>query len=306
VEQTTLRRKDVEVKSDASEKNRQDTPQTTKLIDLAQRTLSESGLSVTALNHFLTCPNKFLYQSILKIPQAPSIPSEKGTAMHAALSDVWKSKDVVDSGEKGIEKILAGSITHFLEDSFLPLADKKAVEKELLESVALVATALLPHFKFGKEKNASVLTEHWVRTIFNSAKPELIPIHGKLDAIVDTGSEVFVFDYKTKQAMSVAEIKGETKNSNGDYFRQLVFYKMLLSSDPKWRTRRITPALVFVSPDEKGRCPTVSLPIDDTDIDVVKKDITTLIKSVQSGDIARTHCEDVMCEWCGLARLAKE
>ena len=34
-----------------------------------------------------------LYKSILKVPEAPSPTSEKGIAIHKALSLVWKEKD---------------------------------------------------------------------------------------------------------------------------------------------------------------------------------------------------------------------
>ncbi len=55
------------------------------MTSIAKQILLENGLSVTALNHFLECPSKFLYLSILKLPQAPSPAAEKGTAMHYAI-----------------------------------------------------------------------------------------------------------------------------------------------------------------------------------------------------------------------------
>ncbi|MEK9185139.1 MAG: ATP-dependent DNA helicase, partial [Patescibacteria group bacterium] len=56
-----------------------------KCIDYAKSILQESGLSVTALNHFIKCPSEFLYQSILKLPQPLAPLAEKGNAMHTAL-----------------------------------------------------------------------------------------------------------------------------------------------------------------------------------------------------------------------------
>ena len=49
----------------------------TKMIGLAKEVLLDTGLSVTALNHFIKCPNEFLYESIMKLPQAPSAAAEK-------------------------------------------------------------------------------------------------------------------------------------------------------------------------------------------------------------------------------------
>ncbi len=282
------------------------------LIDIAKHTLLEKGLSVTALNHFLECPNKFLYQSILKLPQAPSVPAEKGTAMHSAFDSVWSSKKTTPAD---VEKILTERVTEYFEDSFLPILEKQSALKELLADVPAVAKALEPHFNIlnstSDTGSASIFTESWVETEFvgkftqdRSSEIIRISLHGKLDAIVDTGKEVYVFDYKTRQAMSVNAIRGETKSSSdGNYFRQLIFYKMLLSNDPRWRLRTVIPALVFVSPDDKGRCPTVTLPIEIGDVDRVKMEIQSLIDSVWNGEIARAKCNDAKCEWCGVRAI---
>jgi DNA helicase-2/ATP-dependent DNA helicase PcrA len=42
------------------------------------------------------------------------------------------------------------------------------------------------------------------------------------------GDIVNVVDYKTGKPKTRNELMGETKNANGDYYRQLVFYKLLL------------------------------------------------------------------------------
>ncbi len=280
-----------------------------QVIDIAKRVLLEKGLSVTALNHFLTCPNTFLYQSILKVPQAPSISADRGTAMHEAISAVWRSDvfAISDGRERTarIQRIMEDSLVEYFKTSFLPLTDKEAVKKELLADAPAVADALEPHFMLKGEKDA-VYAEHWVKTLFNGSfagQEILIPLHGKLDAILDRSDEVSVFDYKTKQAMSVHAIKGETKSSDGGYFRQLIFYKMLLADEIKWRTKKVIPALVFVSPDEKGRCPTVSVPINPEDVERVKKEIQSLIDAVWSGDIVGKKCDDERCEWCGIAGI---
>jgi DNA helicase-2/ATP-dependent DNA helicase PcrA len=290
-------------------------PIQTKLVAIAKHVLLEKGLSVTALNHFMDCPSKFIYQSILKMPQAPAVPSEKGNAMHEALAKVWRSEKRGTNGTssilaKDIQAILKESLEDYFKKSFLPTNEKKSAEKELVEDVPAVAKALEPHFK--TPPNTAVFTESWAETEFLGAYaenkkgqpvPVRIPIHGKLDAVLDTGNELFIFDYKTRKAMSQNAIKGETKNDDGNYFRQLIFYKILAESEPRWRGRRITPSLVFVSPDDKGRCPTVTLPIETTDIARVKSEIQSLIDSVWSGTIALDYCTDPECEWCGMKRV---
>jgi DNA helicase-2/ATP-dependent DNA helicase PcrA len=277
-------------------------PKASPLIDLAQRVLTEKGLSVTALNHFLECQSTFLYQSILKLPQAPSVAAEKGSAMHAAFDYIWKQEN---RSVKNLEKMLEEKIAEYFNQSFLVLSEKESAKKELLAEVPAVAKALESHFI--SAKGSAVFTESWVSTEFKgnyNGKEILIPIHGKLDAIVDTGKDVYVFDYKTRQAMSVNAIKGETKtDSTGNYFRQLVFYKMLVGNDARWRGRNIIPSLVFVSPDDKGRCPTITLPIEQADIKKVQEEIQLLVDSVWSGKIVEGKCDDAKCEWCGMGEI---
>jgi DNA helicase-2/ATP-dependent DNA helicase PcrA len=276
-----------------------------KMVDMAKDVLLDNGLSVTALNHFLECPNKFLYESILKLPQALSPAAEKGTAMHEAISNVWKEEN--RTTEK-IQEIISETVAEYLATSFLAVSEKESVKKELSDDAPIIAQALLPHFAV----KGPIFTERWVRTVFDGSYTDIsgktqqviIPIHGKLDAIVESGRDVQVFDYKTSQAMSVNKIKGETKDSDGGYFRQLIFYKLLLADDPLWKNRNIIPALAFISPDDKGRCPIITVPIMPEDTENLKKQIQSLIDSVWSGSIATAKCSDPACPWCGLRQIS--
>ncbi len=269
------------------------------LLDVIKQVLIKKGLSVTALSYFIECPNRFIYNSILKLPQAPSVSAEKGTAMHEAISRVWKSKSRT---KQDIEMILRAVIVEFFAKSFLLISEKKSAQKELLETVSDVARELEKHFAIGGAVFTEIWVEHEFQAIHNKQSIH-IPIHGKLDALIDTGIGALVFDYKTKQVMSVNAIKGLTKSGDGSYFRQLIFYKMLVGGDIRWKTRKVSPALVFVSPDDKGRCPTIAIDIANTDITRVYDEINLLIETVWSGAILKAKCTDEKCEWCGMRNL---
>lgn len=300
VKQVDLIRSNSLIKSSSEHLKRSTTGE--KIIDLAKRTIMDKGISVTALNHYLRCPNEFIYQSILRLPQSLSVSAEKGTAMHEAISAIWKSGHV---DVTSIGSIMKSTIHDYFETSFLSISDKSLIKNQLSADIPVIAKALADHFAL-KQKSDIVFVEHWVQTVhsvMHNNKSVEVSIHGKLDAIVDKNYEILVFDYKTRQALSVNAIRGETKNSNGDYFRQLIFYKMLLNGTQKWRSKKIIPALVFVSPDDKDRCPTVMLPITVDDTDRVGKEIQSLIDSVWSGEIVGKKCGDDRCHWCGLSQL---
>jgi DNA helicase-2/ATP-dependent DNA helicase PcrA len=291
-------------------------------LEYAKITLLENGLSVTALNHFLTCPSQFFYKSILKLPEPPSATSEKGNAMHEAISNVWRAHSptpqpppqrvggvgkntgsfspLLGRGVRGeVEKIIINSVQQYFRHSLINKTEKEVILEELIANAPKVATALTDHFN----KSGKVLTESWVDTFykwkFGDQNIE-IKLHGKMDAIVENENNIEVFDYKTKEGMSVNEIKGETKNSTGDYFRQLIFYKLLLSENSRYQNKKVEPSLVFVKPDSKGRCPIISLPIQESDIERVKNEISSLLDSIWSGSLLTTSCSEKDCKYCAL------
>ncbi|HVZ10917.1 MAG TPA: ATP-dependent DNA helicase [Candidatus Paceibacterota bacterium] len=259
--------------------------------ELAKKVLYENGLSVTALNHFCDCPSKFFYKSILRLPEAPTLNTEKGNAMHEAMAAVWhlphKTKDTI--GET-----ISRVVKEYFSTSLLPSFEKAPALEALLEDAPIVAAALAAHVR----QSGAIATETRRETMFG----ELL-LHGKLDAVIESSTLVSIYDYKTREAMSVNAIKGQTQTDDGNYFRQLVFYKLLVLGDPRAAKKTIEPALVFIKPDAKGRCPIVSLPIETSDIEILKKEVQLLIDTVKSGKLLDSSCDDKDCEFCALRRL---
>ena len=180
----------------------------------------------------------------------------------------------------------------------MPLFEKETILNELLADAPKVARELELHFK----QEGRVATESWVETFFTHQQTEF-RIHGKLDVILEQDKKVLIYDYKTKKAMSVNAIKGETASEDGGYFRQLVFYKMLLENKENYKNKEIEPALVFIRPDEKGRCPTVSLPIEKSDIEEVEDHLKNLIDSVWSSSLLTSDCSDPDCKYCKYKKI---
>jgi len=290
----------------------------------AKRMLQERGLSVTALNHFLDCPNKFLYRSVLKIPDMPNINSEKGTAMHNALAAVFRL------GEKNlnkIERIIRKKAFEHLDNSFLRKFEIEALKETLDKEIPLIVGSLKDHFSLSdisKDEPGSVSVEkaaageleivvlgdkkiNPVSGREGSERPSAtnrikVPIHGRLDLVVERKDGVQVFDYKTKKKMTEEAIRGENKGSNGEYLRQLIFYVLLVSQNPRYKDKNISSSLVFLTPDEKGRVKIVALSVSKEEINSLKEDIRKLAESVYSGEILNQTCSEPKCEWCALRK----
>lgn len=262
-------------------------------IEHAKRVLLDEGISVSALNNFLACPSTFYMRNILKVPEAPSASSEKGNAMHAALSACWK---LSDKSPKALEAEIEKSVREYFSRSLLVTFEKDAAMAELLEAAPKVATSLAPHFS----QEGEIRTEAWFDTQFREFR-----LHGRIDAVLTTDDAVKVYDYKTRDSMSEASIKGETKDSTGDYFRQLTFYTMLLKAVPSNKGKRTEAAIVFAKPDRKGVCSTVTLPITSSDIGTVEAALRGLTDSVWSGKVLTSKCDEPDCVYCALLRVSR-
>ncbi|MFZ2522718.1 MAG: ATP-dependent DNA helicase [Minisyncoccia bacterium] len=272
-----------------------------ELLEYSKRSLMENGLSVTALNHYIECPSKFLYKSILKIPEAPNAISEKGIAMHKAISEVWKS-GAKDS--KDIKKVMDRVIRSYFDTSFIQKSEREILLEELLTDSGAVSVALKEHFGGSN----TVLTDKWLShdlTRVINKKEIFLTLHGQIDSIVQTDSTAKIFDYKTKEGMSLNAVKGGTKDSDGNYFRQLIFYKILSKANPLFRGKDIETSLVFVKPDSKGRCPTVTVDVNTDDERLVMDKIDELVTDVFSGNFLTSICSDTSCQYCLYKKLIK-
>ncbi|MEN9341766.1 MAG: hypothetical protein RIQ54_22, partial [Candidatus Parcubacteria bacterium] len=209
------------------------------------------GLSATAVNNFLECPMKYFYANLLRIPSAKSRAQTYGTAIHAAL------KDIVDEFATGkkispaqIDKLFA----HHLQRSGLTGADAESYMKKGTTALrgyvkqygaVLRATTCRTEVKI----TGAVLTGD----AFGESPEQSIPLTGFLDRVdfLDA-SRVRVVDYKTGSIKTKNEIEGRTKSADGNYLRQLVFYKILIErSGNGWVMDQ--GRIDFVEPDEKQR-----------------------------------------------------
>lgn len=129
-----------------------------------------------------------------------------------------------------------------------------------------------------------------------------IPVGGKLDRLdVNPDGTVTVIDYKTGKAKSENEIRGLTKSSDGNYYRQLVFYKLLLAKDGRYAMNE--GALHFVEPDEKGKCIIRRFAITDAEVAALEAELIVAAQSIADGSAFTTACDPEQCDYCDLVGL---
>ena len=171
--------------------------------------------NVSHLNSYLRCPLCFYYKTILRIPQNKEKFSSFGTAIHEALSHFYKKESKSD-----VLKIFEQSLIN----ERLSKSDFKwcrEVGQKLLNEYCDQYQDLV---KDNNDCEHNFISEN---IVYNN-----IPLTGKIDLIekVENG-KVNVVDFKTGNVDS----KYKELSSTGDYYRQIVFYKLLLDlkNDPK-------------------------------------------------------------------------
>lgn len=249
-----------------------------ELADYLRKLVTDYTLSPTALNKYLECPRKFLYESLLKVPKAKKIVLQYGSAIHCALEMFYcefKKRQKLPEKEVLLDYFEAGLKREVLTEHdhrSLRQNGRISLEKYYDFYQSSFRIPIFNEYNFGKRK---ILLD------------KSIPITGKVDRVEllenSDGETVRVIDYKTGQPKSRNEILGKTKTSTGDYHRQLVFYKLLGRLSPSFPYRIGEVQLDFVEPKKgSGKFVRENFVIDAAQLDDLKKTIHEVWNKIQN------------------------
>lgn len=250
----------------------------------------QQGLSPTALNNYLTCPWRYYFNNLVRIPLAMSHHQVYGTLVHAILEDFFNERA---SGEEVGEEYLQARFTYHLE--------KQATSKRVYDAVAeRGAQTLIDYYNANHKKwNYHTVNEYRIKGVIVEPGIKLTGTLDKLE-INNDRNHVTVVDYKTKKPQSRNWIEGNTKTSNGDFKRQLVFYKLLLDEMPK-KTYTMTEGVIdFVEPDDKGRFRREPFEITEEEVQELKQTIQTVATEILEMAFWDKRCGEKDCEYCSL------
>ena len=267
---------------------------------LVRETFLKRGLSPTSLNNYLACPWRFFYVNLLRIPKTLTRHQIYGLAKHRALQNFFDTKQ--KGGQAG-HQLLNSEFARNLKKYPLTSGDYQNLHQKGRGSLAA-------YYNFYKDSwNYNTLNEFKISGIdFPIGGRRAIRLTGKLDKLeLSNGSKggkgVVVVDYKTKAPQSRNWILGKTKNSNGDYFRQLVFYKLLLDSMPRKKYNMAFGAIDFTEPDDKKRFRKETFEISATDVNELKKTIARAADEIINLKFWNSRCGQKDCEYCALRDL---
>ena len=268
---------------------------------LVIRMLTERGLSPTAYNNYLKSPWEFLYRNVLRVPGLMSPEQQFGTALHSVLQQLQQQYGRTEI--LPVRADVALLLTAALER--LPLADTEYARLHERGLRALVGY----YGEWVKTTTVAAQTEVTMRATLTTGLtefPELM-ITGNIDRLDwQDGQVVGVTDYKSGKPKTRGQVLGTTKDSTGDYYRQLVFYALLLDrqADPAYRCSQYT--ISFVEPDTKGKYRNESFTITTDEITALEQEIIAAIKHMMSGDMFTEPCDPTQCHYCDLVALIAE
>ncbi len=211
-----------------------------------ERFLANFSLSVRSLNKYLRCPLAFYYEDVLRVPSASSGAALYGQAVHMALQLYFQEMMAHEQREFPPAARLADLFEREMlrRQRFFPkqnFVQQRAFGKE---TMLRYATEQMPYWR----KRARV--EVPIRQV----ELEGAMLYGVLDKIefLD-GGILRVVDYKTgKFNKNKIAPPSETQTHGGEYYRQLLFYKVLVTHSPIFTEMAGSGVISWIESDKKG------------------------------------------------------
>jgi DNA helicase-2/ATP-dependent DNA helicase PcrA len=270
--------------------------------------LQNYALSVTHLNSYLKCPLSFYFNNLLRVPAAKSSAMTFGSAVHYALEYLFKK--MLDDAERNFPSVdvMMKDFKYYMrthEENFTEVEMKRRME---------YAEDFLPKYYHTHLPNWNKVVT--IERSYRNIVVEGVPLNGKLDKMEFDGNKVNVVDYKTGQFENakkkfnrpdlekVEKANAENKEVKfedefgGDYWRQAVFYKILVDNDRSKNWEMLSTEFDFVEPDKQSKqYIKEKVIITSDDIRILKDQMHFAYDGIMSKQFDK-GCGKEDCDWC--------
>ena len=264
--------------------------------DFISQIIEKFVLSVTALNNYLKCPLEFYFKNLIRIPSPKNEASEFGSSIHYALQKLFEKMKTNPQQQFPAKEEL-------LEDfNWYMYRHRESFTKEAFERRIEYGFEVLKNYydKYINSWNKISVVEINIRNVVIRN----VPIKGKLDKIEFNGKEVNVVDYKTgdiEKAFDKLKAPNDKIPNGGDYWRQAVFYKILIDNYNQKDWKVISTEFDFIEPDKKKNYRKEKVIISPPDIETVTQQITSTWQKIQNREFY-TGCGKADCHWCNFVK----
>ncbi|MCW3119389.1 MAG: ATP-dependent helicase, partial [Chitinophagaceae bacterium] len=298
-------------------------------------------MNVTALNNYLKCPLEFYFKNLVRIPSPKNEATEFGSSVHYALEKLFLKMSARPGQSDGsarpghsdgsarpgysdgsarpgqsdgsarpgqsdgqeTKKDQFPSKQEFIGDfEWYMHRHRESFTKEQFDRRLEYGQEVLSNYydKYIHTFNKIVAIERNIRNVVVKD----VPLKGKLDKLEFDGKAVNVVDYKTgdpDKAIPKLKAPSEKDPNGGDYWRQAVFYKILVDHYDAKDWKVISVEFDFIEPDKKKNYRKEKLVINPADITTVTQQITATWAKIQAHDFY-TGCGKEDCHWCNFVK----
>lgn len=261
------------------------------------QSLQSFNMSYSSLSKYLKCPLSFYYENILKVPFLKGEALVFGSAVHAALELFFKEMLRRNQEFPSLDELLKWFEQKFYFEAS-GLSDL-AYERRLGQGRLL----LTDYYKTNNTQwSKNVAIEYSVKRFYLDD----VPVVGKIDKIVFGDDGVQVIDYKTGNADNSENSNlnpPDDKNPNGgDYWRQMVFYKLLLEHSGDFPQPFKIGSFEYLERSKKTKqYITKNIPVFEHDEQIVRQQMKQAYSSIMNQEFDK-GCGDEKCHWCNFAR----
>ncbi|WDF78704.1 ATP-dependent DNA helicase [Mucilaginibacter sp. KACC 22773] len=253
--------------------------------------LQSYTLSVTHLNNYLDCPLRFYFQCLIRVPSGKSPSATFGQAVHWALNKTYRLLKENENEFLSTEQFMN-------EFKWYMARNRDSFTKDEYKLRLAYGEKILPPYY---EQNVGgwnkiAVTEKSIKNIEING----VPIKGNLDKMEFDGKNVTVVDYKTGKVRNAKDkLLRPTFDApmGGDYWRQGVFYKILVDHDRTNDWEVIDTIFDFVEPVSEGEYYREKYVISPADIEMVTEQITDTYAKIMAHEFS-TGCGKKECDWC--------
>lgn len=255
------------------------------------RALRSFRMNVSALNAYLRCPLHFYYHNVVRVPSPRNDAMAFGSAVHHALEHLLKEAQQKEQLPQ--VDVLLSAFMEFMQANRALFAPA-----EWQRRTAYGCTMLEAYYQQRATRwNLIAAVERTIRGV----EVDDIPLKGKLDKIEFDGRKATIVDYKSgnvERALQQLQPPSESLPHGGDYWRQAVFYKLLVDNlaGKDWQVQGVV--FDFIEPDAAGQYRQQAVAVSAADEATVTEQIRTVWHKVQRHDFY-TGCGREGCYWCG-------
>ncbi|RYD53318.1 MAG: PD-(D/E)XK nuclease family protein [Sphingobacteriales bacterium] len=258
--------------------------------------LRQMALSVSTLNKFLRCPLQFYYENILKVVTTEPVYFTFGKVMHTVLEEAFRFRKA-----QGVWPTLE-AVLNIFELALEP--SREELNPEAFEGYRVRGKSILERYyaELIPEVHTDVEIEYVVPRVLLENR---IPLTGRIDKLEFYPGSAKVVDYKTGNAENAFRKSGAPSPDNplgGDYWRQMVFYKLLVEAETGQHGLVKTGVMEFLE-REVGAPVREEFTLTEADGKAVRQQVKEVWRKIQAGQFDR-GCGRETCEWCGLVREA--